>query len=326
MSRKALVTGITGLDGSYLAEWLIAHGYTVYGMVRRCSRPRLDNLQAILTSPSRDQLKLVTGDMTDQRSLDAIMVEVQPDEVYNLAANSFVADSWRVPLSVFDVNAAGTLRMLTAAMWSCDKPPRFYQASSSEMFGSTKPPHNEHSEFHPRSPYGVSKVAAHHALVNFRESYGMFACSGILFNHESPRRGHEFVTQKIATAVARIALGKQDRLLLGNVDAHRDWGFAGDYVQAMWLMLQQRDPDDYVIGTGKSYSVLECVQYAFEAAGLDWAGYVETDQSLCRPAEVDYLQADASKATSKLGWRAKTDFRTLIEMMVSAALVRERNS
>ena len=326
MSRTALVTGITGQDGSYLAEWLIAHGYTVYGLLRRCSCPRMDNLQDILSGPSKDQLKFVVGDMTDQRSLDAVVSETQPDEIYNLAANSYVADSWRSPLSVFDINAAGTLRLLTAAMWSCDKQPRFYQASSSEMFGSTKPPHNEKSEFHPRSPYGISKVAAHHTMVNFRESYGMYACGGILFNHESPRRGREFVTQKIATAVARIALGKQDRLSLGNVNAYRDWGYAGDYVKAMWLMLQQRDPDDYVIGTGKAYSVLECVQLAFQAAGMDYAGYIDIDTSLCRPAEVDYLQADPTKAVNKLGWKPTTDFPVLIEMMVAAALQRERNS
>jgi len=318
---KALITGITGQDGSYLAEFLIAKGYEVHGLKRRSSSfntSRVDHLYEDSHNVGASFF-LHYADMNDSSSLAWLLMDVRPDEVYNLAAQSHVRVSFDVPEYTTEVVATGTIRLLEAIRRTGLKC-RFYQASSSEMFGSTPAPQNENSIFHPRSPYACSKVFAHHATVNYRESYGMHASCGILFNHESPRRGETFVTRKIARAVAEISLGLQSKLYLGNLAGRRDWGFAGDYVEAMWIMLQQDRPDDYVIGTGECYSVREFADLAFSHVGLDWRKYVEIDPRYFRPAEVDELRADPSKARRVLGWTAKVGFRELVQTMVDADL------
>ena len=317
MAKRALITGITGQDGSYLAELLLDKGYEVYGVVRRASAPNLWRIQHLL-----DRIHLRPGDLLDQLSLIRVLHEVRPTEVYNLAAMSFVPASWDQPMLTGEYNAQGVTRMLEAIR-HVDPQIRVYQASSSEMYGKVREvPQTELTPFYPRSPYGVSKVFAHYITVNYRESYDLFAVSGILFNHESPRRGLEFVTRKVTDGVARIKLGLADTLKLGNLDAKRDWGFAGDYVHAMWLMLQQSEPDDYVIATGISHSVGELVEVAFGHAGLDWKKHVAMDPAFLRPAEVDHLIGDSSKGRSKLGWVPKVDFVGLIQMMVDADVAR----
>lgn len=309
--KIAFITGITGQDGSYLAEFLCDKGYKVYGMVRRTSTPNFERINHIL-----DKIEIVYGDLLDQSSITRLLQEIQPDEIYNLAAQSFVKDSWNEPLATGEFTGLGVLRVLEAMRQVCPKA-KFYQASSSEMFGSAPAPQNEKTRFQPRSPYAVSKVFGHYITVNYRESYGLFACSGILFNHESPRRGIEFVTRKISDGVARIKLGLARELRLGNLDANRDWGFAGDYVKAMWLMLQQEKPDDFVVGTGVNHSVKEFVEEVFKVAGIkDWQKYVKTDSKFMRPADVTDLRADWTKAKNKLGWKPETDFATLVKMMV----------
>ena len=319
--KKALITGITGQDGSYLAELLLSKGYEVYGMVRRSSTETFERINHII-----DKIELKQADLLDQLSIIEIIKEIDPDEVYNLAAQSFVPTSWNQPVLTGEFTALGVTRMLEAVRL-VNKKIKFYQASSSEMFGKVREtPQNEMTPFHPRSPYGVAKAYGHFLTVNYRESYGIFACSGILFNHESPRRGKEFVTRKISDAVAKIKLGLQDKLLLGNLDAKRDWGFAGDYVEAMWLMLQQKEAQDFVIGTGKTHSVMDFVKAAFEHAGLDHTKYVKTDKEFLRPAEVDLLIADSSKAKKILNWEAKTDFNALAKMMVDSDIKANKNS
>jgi GDPmannose 4,6-dehydratase len=321
MAKRALITGITGQDGSYLAELLLEQGYEVFGMVRRSSAPNLWRIEHLL-----DRVTLKPADLLDQLSMMRLIDEVRPTEIYNLAAMSFVPASWDQPMLTGEFNAQGVTRMLDAVR-HVDTSIRFYQASSSEMFGKVREvPQTEMTAFYPRSPYGVSKVFAHYITVNYRESYNLFAVSGMLFNHESPRRGLEFVTRKVAHGVARIKLGLATSLSIGNLDAHRDWGFAGDYVRAMWLMLQQDRPDDYVIATGISHSVRELVQIAFGHAGLDWQKYVRVDPALLRPAEVDHLLGDASKARTELGWTPTVDFKTLVEMMVDADIARHAAS
>ncbi|MCS6849873.1 MAG: GDP-mannose 4,6-dehydratase [Gemmataceae bacterium] len=316
--KKALVTGITGQDGSYLAEFLLEKGYEVHGVVRRSST---ENFERIAHLASR--IRLHQADLLDQLSIIDVVRETEPDEVYNLAAMSFVPTSWKQPVLTGEFTAIGVTRMLEAIRLLNPKGIRFYQASSSEMFGKVlETPQRETTPFYPRSPYGVAKVYGHWITVNYRESYGMFCCSGILFNHESPRRGKEFVTRKVTDAVARIKLGLQSELRLGNLDAKRDWGFAGDYVKAMWLMLQQDKPDDYVIATGETHSVRELVERAFACVGLDWRKYVVLDPALIRPAEVDLLVGDASKARRQLGWKPEVDFEGLVRMMVEADLER----
>ncbi|HEX8965740.1 MAG TPA: GDP-mannose 4,6-dehydratase [Patescibacteria group bacterium] len=321
--KKALITGITGQDGSYLAELLLSKGYKVYGMIRRLSVPNLENIRHIM-----DKIELLSGDLLDQGSLIDVVRESDPDEVYNLAAQSFVKASWGQPVLTGEFTGLSVTRMLEAVR--IIKPSaRFYQASSSEMFGKvTETPQTETTRFYPRSPYGVAKVYGHYITVNYRESYNMFACSGILFNHESPRRGEEFVTRKISKAVARIALGKQEKLELGNLDAKRDWGYAKDYVEAMWLMLQQEKADDYVVATGETHSIQEYLEQAFTVAGIsDWQKYISANHPKhVRPAEVDLLIGDASKAKNALGWTPKTSFKELVEIMVKADLEREKNS
>ncbi|MBI4323476.1 MAG: GDP-mannose 4,6-dehydratase [Candidatus Omnitrophica bacterium] len=313
--KRALITGLTGQDGSYLAELLLDKGYKVYGMVRRSSLERFDRIKHLL-----DRIHLVQGDLTDQSSLDEAVKRTQPDEVYNLAAQSFVPTSWNQPVLTGEVTGLGVTRMLEAVR-RYKRDAKFYQASSSEMFGKVhQSPQNEQTSFYPRSPYGVAKVHGHMITVNYRESYRLFACSGILFNHESPRRGLEFVTRKITYGVAKIKLGLAKELRLGNLSARRDWGFAGDYVEAMWLMLQQDRPDDYVIATGESHSVQDVVNKAFTAAELDPKAYVVVDQALFRPAEVENLIGDASKARRVLGWHPRTSFGELIDTMVKADL------
>src|SRR5881392_2977045 len=295
-ARSALITGITGQDGSYLAELLLEKGYEVHGMVRRASTEKFDRIEHL-----RDRITLHQGDLLDHRSLVDALRAAQPDEVYNLAAMSFVAVSWIQPTLTAEFTGVGVTRLLEAVREVCPET-RFYQASSSEMFGKVREtPQNEATPFYPRSPYGVAKAYGHHITVNYRESYGLFACSGILFNHESPRRGLEFVTRKISDGVARIKLGLADELRLGNLDAERDWGFAGDYVEAMWLMLQQDEPEDYVVASGEAHSVRQFATMAFEQAGLDWERHIKTDPALVRPAEVDRLVGDATKARTKLG-------------------------
>jgi len=311
--KKALITGITGQDGSYLAEFLLEKGYEVIGMVRRTSTINFDRIRHI-----QDKITLVQGDLLDQMSLVDILREHRPHEVYNLAAQSFVPTSWKQPVLTGEFTALGVTRMLEAVR-IVDPEIRFYQASSSEMFGKVREvPQNERTPFYPRSPYGVAKVYAHWITVNYRESYNLFACSGILFNHESPRRGLEFVTHKVTYGASRIKLGLDHELRLGNLDARRDWGYAGDYVQAMWLMLQQDEPDDYVIATGRTHSVRELCEVAFGYLGLDWQKYVVSDPQFMRPAEVDLLVGDASKAHAKLGWEPTYTFEQLIQMMVDA--------
>jgi len=315
--KRALITGITGQDGSYLAEFLLEQGYEVYGIVRRASTETFERIRHV-----KERLTLVQADLTDQMSLADVLAEVRPREVYNLAAQSFVPTSWKQPILTGDVTALGVTRMLEAIRM-VDRDIRFYQASSSEMFGHVREtPQRETTPFYPRSPYGVAKVYGHWITVNYRESYGMFAVSGILFNHESPRRGLEFVTRKVTDGVARIRHGLASELRLGNLDARRDWGFAGDYVRAMWLMLQQDAPDDYVIATGETHTVREMCEIAFARVGLDWQQHVVQDPAFYRPAEVHLLLGDASKARQKLGWEPRYTFRQLIEMMVDADMER----
>ncbi len=317
MTRSALITGITGQDGSYLAEFLLEKGYTVHGMVRRSSTVSVERIEHIA-----NRLHLHQGDLLDQHSLVKMLEDIRPNEVYNLAAQSFVPTSWEQPIFTAEVTGLGVTRILDAIR-QVDKSIRFYQASSSEMFGKVREtPQRETTVFHPRSPYGVAKVYGHYITVNYRESYGLFACSGILFNHESPRRGPEFVTRKISQSVAQIRMGLAHELRLGNLEAKRDWGFAGDYVKAMWLMLQQPKPDDYVVGTGETHSVAEFVKIAFDHVGLDWQKYVVSDPAFYRPAEVEILLADAHKARTTLGWRPETKFEDLVVNMVDADLAR----
>jgi GDPmannose 4,6-dehydratase len=315
MAKTALITGITGQDGSYLAELLLAKGYRVCGMVRRASTENFQRIEHL-----RDKVSLHQADLLDQTSIAAVLDQVRPDEVYNLAAMSFVPTSWAQPVLTAEFTAVGVTRILDAIRQVCPQA-HFYQASSSEMYGKVREtPQTEMTPFHPRSPYGVAKVYGHYITMNYRESYGLFACSGILFNHESPRRGLEFVTRKITHAVARIKLGIQGELRLGNLQAKRDWGFAGDYVRAMWLMLQQEQPDDYVVGTGETHSVEEFVQIAFDHVGLDWRRHVVVDPAFYRPAEVDLLLGDPTKAQRVLGWRREVSFPQLVTMMVDADL------
>lgn len=312
---KALITGITGQDGSYLAEFLLEKGYSVCGMVRRSSTENFERI-AHLT----DRVVLKQADLLDQLSLIKVMEEAQPDEIYNLAAMSFVPTSWTQPMLTGEFTAIGVTRVLEAMRQICPKA-RFYQASSSEMFGKVREvPQTELTAFYPRSPYGAAKAYGHYITVNYRESYNLFAVSGILFNHESPRRGREFVTRKISDGVARIKLGLAGELRMGNLDSQRDWGFAGDYVRAMWMMLQQPQPDDYVIATGMAHSVRDFIERAFAHAGLDWKRYVVQDPQFIRPAEVDHLLGDSSKARRVLGWKPGVDFGGLVDMMVDADL------
>lgn len=314
---KALITGITGQDGSYLAELLLEKNYEVFGMVRRSSSENFERINQF-----KDRLQLVQADLLDELSIIKIMAEIQPDEIYNLAAMSFVPTSWTHPILTGEFTAIGVVRMLEAMRSACPDA-RFYQASSSEMFGKVREvPQTEDTPFYPRSPYGVSKAFGHYITVNYRESYDLFAASGILFNHESPRRGKEFVTRKVTDGVARIKLGLMHKLHLGNLDAERDWGFAGDYVEAMWLMLQQDAPDDYVVASGKMHSVRDLCRCAFSCAGLDWEEHVVTDPAFVRPAEVDKLLGDSTKARTKLGWQPKVSFEQLVNMMVEADLER----
>jgi GDPmannose 4,6-dehydratase len=317
MSKRAIISGITGQDGSYLAELLLANGYEVVGVVRRSSAPNYWRIEHLL-----DRITLRPADLLDQLSLLRLIQDVKPHEFYNLAAMSFVPASWDQPLLTGDFNAMGVTRLLEAVR-QVDPKIKLYQASSSEMYGRVREvPQTELTPFYPRSPYGVSKVFGHYITVNYRESYGLFAVSGILFNHESPRRGLEFVTRKVTDGVARIKLGLADQIALGNLDAKRDWGFAGDYVRAMWMMLQQPQADDYVIASGISHSVQNLVEVAFGHAGLEWQKYVKTDPALLRPAEVDHLIGDASKAKRVLGWQPKVGFEALIQMMVDEDIKR----
>jgi GDPmannose 4,6-dehydratase len=317
--KRALITGISGQDGSYLAELLLEKGYEVHGIVRRSSSFNTDRIDHLYRDPHEEGVRLFThyGDLSDSVALVKLLYELQPDEIYHLGAQSHVRVSFDIPEYTFDITGSGTVRLLEAIREAGVRP-RFYQASSSEMFGAAPPPQNEETPFHPRSPYGVAKAAAHWATVNYREAYDMFCVSGILFNHESPRRGETFVTRKISRAVARIAAGLQDKLFLGNLDAKRDWGYAPDFVEAMWLMLQADEPDDFVIATGETHTVREVVEIAFARADLDWESYVEIDPKYYRPSEVDVLLGDASKAKEKLGWEPKVRFRELVELMVDA--------
>jgi GDPmannose 4,6-dehydratase len=313
--KRALITGVTGQDGSYLAEFLLEKGYTVYGMVRRSSTENYERIE-----PIKDRIELRQADLLDQLSLIRLLEDTQPHEVYNLAAQSFVPTSWNQPVLTGEFTALGVTRLLEAIRL-VDPAIRFYQASSSEMFGKVREtPQSERTPFHPRSPYGVAKAYGHAITVNYRESYGLFACSGILFNHESPRRGKEFVTRKVSDGVARIARGLAGELRLGNLEARRDWGFAGDYVAAMWMMLQQPAPDDYVVATGETHSVQELVEQAFGCVGLAWRDHVVVDEGLKRPAEVDVLIGDATRARQILGWSPKVGFPELVRMMVEADL------
>lgn len=321
MAKNALVTGITGQDGSYLAELLLEKGYKVYGLRRRTSTPMMDNIEHI-----KNEIEFLEGDLLDQGSLvNAIQIS-NPDEVYNLAAQSFVGTSWDQPSLTGQITGIGVTNLLEAVR-SKKPEAKFYQASSSEMFGKVvETPQKETTPFYPRSPYGVAKVYGHWITVNYRESYDLYACSGILFNHESPRRGIEFVTRKVTTAAARIKLGLQNELRMGNLDAKRDWGFAGDYVKAMWLMLQQDNPDDFVISTGETHTVQELVEIAFGHVGLNWQDYVVIDPKFVRPAEVDLLLGDCSKAKEKLGWKLEVGFEDLVKMMVESDLKIQSNN
>ena len=315
VQKRALITGITGQDGSYLAEWLLSEGYEVVGMVRRSSTLNFERIAHI-----QDRLTLTSADVLDEVSMIEVLREHRPDEVYNLAAQSFVQTSWGQPVLTGEVTALGVTRMLDAIRLT-NRDIRFYQASSSEMFGRVREvPQTETTPFYPRSPYGVAKVYGHWITVNYRESYGLHACSGILFNHESPRRGLEFVTRKITNGVARVKLGLDNEVRLGNLEAKRDWGFAGDYVQAMWAMVQQDEPDDYVIATGVTHSVREVCEVAFARAGLNYEDHVRIEERFMRPAEVDFLVGSAAKAHERLGWKTHVDFAGLIEMMVDADL------
>ncbi len=308
---KALITGITGQDGSYLAEFLLDRGYEIYGMIRRSSVENFERINHI-----KDRIKLVQADLLDQLSIIDAIKESQPDEIYNLAAMSFVPTSWKQPVLTGEFTGLGVTRVLEAVR-HMNRKIKFYQASSSEMFGKVREvPQNEKTPFYPRSPYGVAKVYGHYMTVNYRESYDMFACSGILFNHESPRRGLEFVTRKVTSGAARIKLGLADELLLGNLDAKRDWGYAEDYIEAMWLMLQQDEPGDYVISTGETHSVKEWVKLSFQCLDLGWEKYVKVDKRFMRPADVELLVGDSTKAREKLGWKQKTKFEQLVKIMV----------
>lgn len=321
MSKKALITGITGQDGSYLAEFLLAQGYEVYGMVRRTSTVRYERIRHI-----QDQINFIQGDLQDQTSLSRAISDVRPDEVYNLGAQSFVPTSWNQPDFTGEVTGLGVTKILEA-IHTVKPDTRFYQASSSEMFGKVQEvPQVETTSFYPRSPYGVAKVYGHWITVNYRESYNMYAVSGILFNHESPRRGLEFVTRKVSYHVAQIKLGLRNELRIGSLDAQRDWGFAGDYVQAMWLMLQQDTPDDYLVATGKTHTVERLLQVAFETVDLDWKNYAVQDERFMRPAEVDLLIGNPAKAKEHLGWQPTVTFEQLIQMMVEADLDRLKNN
>ncbi|HWO75366.1 MAG TPA: GDP-mannose 4,6-dehydratase [Bacillus sp. (in: firmicutes)] len=318
--KTALITGITGQDGSYLAEFLLDKGYKVYGLKRRTATENDSNIKHI-----KHEIEFISGDLSDLSSLIEAVKIAQPDEVYNLAAQSFVADSWTQPIFTGQVTALGVTNMLEAVR-QVKLDSRFYQASSSEMFGKVvETPQNETTPFYPRSPYGVAKVYGHWITVNYRESFDMYACSGILFNHESPRRGFEFVTRKITDGVAKIKLGLQNELRLGNLEAKRDWGFAGDYVKAMWLMLQQEVPDDYVIATGETHTVKDFIEIAFQYVGLDWRNHVVQDPKFIRPAEVDLLLGDSAKAKDKLGWQPTVSFEQLVQMMVEHDLQRLGN-
>ncbi len=321
MAKRALITGITGQDGSYLTELLLRKGYEVHGLMRRASLFNTDRIDHLYHDPhvGGEKLTLHYGDLADGTALRRVLEAVEPDEIYNLGAQSHVKVSFEVPEYTADVVAMGTLRLLEAIRDHAGKGKRevrYYQAGSSEMFGATPPPQSERTPFYPRSPYAVSKVAAHWYAVNYREAYDLFVCNGILFNHESPRRGETFVTRKITRAVGRIKEGLQDKLYLGNMDSRRDWGFAGDYVEAMWLMLQQAEPDDYVVATGESHTVRELVELAFAEVGLDWRRHVEVDQRYLRPTEVDALHGDSSKARTRLDWRPRVTFPALVRMMV----------
>jgi GDPmannose 4,6-dehydratase len=318
--KKALVTGITGQDGSYLSELLLDKGYEIHGIVRRSSSFNTHRIDHLYRDPHEQDVRVFThyGDLSDAVALARLIYQLQPDEIYHLGAQSHVRVSFDIPEYTFDVTAGGTLRLLDAMRQAGSDNVRFYQASSSEMFGAAPPPQNESTPFHPRSPYAVAKASAYWATVNYREAYGMFACNGILFNHESPRRGETFVTRKITRALARIKAGLQDKLYLGNLDAKRDWGYAPDYAEAMWMMLQAPEPDDYVVATGETHSVREFLEAAFSHAGIDWEQHVEIDPRYFRPSEVDVLLGDASKAREKLGWEAKTRFDELVRLMVDA--------
>ncbi|WP_280169443.1 GDP-mannose 4,6-dehydratase [Priestia megaterium] len=319
--KKALITGITGQDGSYLSELLLNKGYKVYGLKRRTSTPNLENIKSVL-----DKIDLIPGDVLDLTSLINAINIAKPDEVYNLAAQSFVTDSWAQPIYTGQSTSIGAINMLEAIRLT-NPDIRFYQASSSEMFGKViETPQSETTPFYPRSPYAVAKVYAHWITVNYRESYDMYTCSGILFNHESPRRGIDFVTRKVTDAVARIKLGLQKELRLGNLDAKRDWGYAGDYVKAMWLMLQQTEPNDYVIASGETHSVKELVEIAFDYVGLDWNKYVVQDPKLIRPAEVDLLLGDPQKAQKKLNWKPDVSFEQLIKMMIDSDIKKVKSN
>ena len=317
--RRALITGISGQDGSYLAELLLEKGYEVHGIIRRSSSFNTDRIDHLYHDPHEQGVRLFThyGDLSDSVALVKLLYELQPDEIYHLGAQSHVRVSFDIPEYTFDITGAGTVRMLEAIR-EAGVSPRFYQASSSEMFGAAPPPQNEETPFHPRSPYGVAKVASFWATVNYREAYDLFAVNGILFNHESPRRGETFVTRKITRAVARIAAGLQEKLYLGNLEARRDWGYAPDYVEAMWMMLQADEPDDFVIATGETHTVRDAVEIAFARQGLDPDGHIEIDPKYYRPSEVDHLLGDASKAKAKLGWEPKVRFKELVELMVDA--------
>lgn len=317
MSKKALITGITGQDGSYLAEFLLEKDYEVYGMVRRTSVDKFERINHLIKD---NKITLVQGDLLDQYSIISLLKEIRPDEVYNLAAQSFVPTSWQQPVLTSEFTAIGVTRMLEGIRL-VDPEIRFYQASSSEMFGKVREvPQTELTPFYPRSPYGVAKVYGHYITVNYRESYDLYACSGILFNHESPRRGLEFVTRKVTNGVAKIKLGLEQEIRLGNLDAKRDWGFAGDYVRAMWMMLQQDIPDDYVVATGETHSVQRLVEVAFQVADLDWEKHVVIDEKFMRPAEVSLLIGDPAKAKKQLGWEPEVTFEQMIQMMVESDL------
>ena len=321
MSKVALVTGITGQDGSYLAEFLLSKGYKVYGVVRRSSTINFERLAHL-----QDKIELLSGDLLDQNSLISALKQCEPQEVYNLASQSFVPTSWNQPVLTGEFTALGVTRMLEAVR-VVNPRIRFYQASSSEMFGMVREsPQNEKTPFYPRSPYGVAKLYGHWITVNYRESYNLFACSGILFNHESPRRGFEFVSRKVTYGAARIKLGVQKKLKMGNLDAERDWGFAGDYTQAMWMMLQQEKPQDYVIATGVTHSVRQLLEVAFGHLGLDYREYVETDPACLRPAEIYHLRGDYTKAAREFGWQPAVTFQELIKMMVNADMGRVQSA
>lgn len=326
MAKRALITGITGQDGSYLSELLLGKGYEVFGIIRRSSSFNTQRIDHIYQDPheSGRRLRLVYGDLNDASSLNKILRDVRPDEIYNLGAQSHVRVSFDIPEYTAEVGALGTLRLLEAIR-ETGLNPRFYQASSSELFGKVQEiPQRETTPFYPRSPYGVAKLYSYWITVNYRESYGIFACNGILYNHESPRRNETFVTRKVTRAAAAIKLGLRDKLFLGNLEAKRDWGYAPEFVEAMWLMLQQETPDDYIIATGETHSIRELLDVAFEHVGLDWKGFVEVDERYFRPAEVDILIGDASKAERLLGWKPKVRFKELIQIMVDADLAELR--